>query len=298
METKIIFSPPRRKGLLVHITAALLMLGSGGICFWQALQSADGSTFIFLLMLSIVLLVPVPLLVYRAYALAHGSYRMDRDGLQLRWGLRAEDIPLPEVEWVRPAAEMGFRLPLPFWSIPGAILGTRNVDGLGLVEFMASEVKSMLLVATPQKVFAISPGDLKGFERSFYRIIELGSLTPLSPISVQPAAFAQRIWKDRVARILTAAGLGMTVLLFLVSAVLISSRNSISLGFDANLKPFDPGPPERLLLLPVMGGIVFVIDVLVGMFFYRREQQRLVAYLMWVCSILMPLLLLVGLAFI
>jgi len=51
----------------------------------------------------------------QAYWLAHG--------LRLRWGLRAEDIPLPEIEWIRPASDLGFHLPKPFLSMPGALLG-------------------------------------------------------------------------------------------------------------------------------------------------------------------------------
>lgn len=297
MDIKTIFHPARRQGLLVHTGIALILLAGGGGFFWLALQGEVGSRFMLLLMASVLLLAPVPLLIYRAYALAQSSYRMDRDGIQLRWGLRAEDIPLPDVEWVRPAAEMGFRLPLPFWRAPGAILGVRHIEGLGAVEFMAADIRNMILIATPRRVYAISPSDLKGFERSFYRIIELGSLTPIHAYSAQPVAFIQRIWQDRVARTLIAAGFSLTGLLFLLSAFVISARSSISLGFNANLIPFEPGPPERLLLLPVMGAFAYVLDVLAGMFYFRREAQRPVAYMMWAGCVLTPFLLLVGLAF-
>lgn len=297
MELTTVFHPPRRRGLLIHAVGAVLMLAGGGVSFWMALQGEVGARFILLLMVSILLLAPLPLVIYRIYALLQSSYRMDRDGFRLRWGLRAEDIPLPEVEWIRPADEMGFRLPLPFWSMPGAILGVRNVEGLGLVEYLASDVGTMLLVATPRRIYAISPADRAGFERAFYRIIELGSLTPLSPYSSRPVAFAQRVWQDRAARLLMVIGFSLGGLLFFASAVIMSTRNQISLGFAANLKPFDPGPPERLLLLPVMGGFAYVINLLLGMFFYRREGQRPVAYLMWVGCVLTPLLLLIGLAF-
>ncbi len=292
------FLPPRRRGLLVHALVAVFMAAGGGAAFWLALQGEVGGRLIILLMASIFLLAPLPLVLYRAYALSQASYSMDRDGLRLRWGLRAEDIPLPEVEWIRPAAEMGFRLPLPFWNAPGAILGVRHIEGLGAVEFMASETKSMLLVATPRRVYAISPADREGFEHAFYRIIEMGSLTPLSPYSARPVAFAQRVWQDRLARILITTGFSLEGLLFFVAALVMTTHRSISLGFNANLKPFDPGPPERVLLLPVIGVFAYVIDLLLGMFFYRRDEQRPVAYLMWVCCVLTPLLLLIGISFI
>jgi hypothetical protein len=293
-----VFTPPRRRGLLLHAAIIIALGAVGGVCFWQALQGEAGLTFVLLLAASVAFLAPLPFILYRAYALSRASYQMDRDRLRLTWGLRVEEIPLPEVEWVRPAVELGFRLPLPLFSVPGAILGVRQVEGLGRVEFMASEVGSMLLVATGRSVYAISPAERKPFETAFYRIMELGSLTPAAPLSVQPVAFAQRIWSDRVARVLLMAGLSLAGALFLVSAYLITARDAISLGFDANLQPFNPGPPEHLLLLPVLGGLLYLIDLVVGVFFYRREAQRLTAYLVWAGCVLTPLLLLIALIFI
>lgn len=270
----------------------------GGVCFWQALQGETGLRFVLLLAVSVALLAPLPFVIYRAYALSRAHYQMNRDRLRLVWGLRVEEIPLPEVEWVRPAAELGFRLPLPLLAVPGAILGVRQVEGLGKVEFMASEVAPLLLVATARSVYAISPAERNQFENTFYRIMELGSLTPTAPFSALPVAFAQKVWADRVARILLMAGLSLAGVLFLASAYLISVRDAISLGFDANLRPFNPGPPERLLLLPVMGGLLYLIDLVVGVFFYRRQAQRLTAYLAWSGCVLAPLILLIALFFI
>lgn len=298
MDIERVFLPPRRRGMLLHAAVIFVMGAGGGLCFWQALQGEAGLRFILLLAASVVFLAPLPFILYRAYALSRATYQMDRDRLRLTWGLRVEEIPLPEVEWVRPAAELGFRLPLPLLSIPGAILGVRQVEGLGRVEFMASELGSMLLVATARNVYAISPAERKPFETAFYRIMELGSLTPAESFSAQPAAFAQRVWADRVARVLLMAGLSLAGALFLFSAYLITVRDSISLGFDANLKPFNPGPPEHLLLLPVLGGFLYLIDLVVGVFFYRREAQRLTAYLVWAGCVIAPLLLLIALFFI
>lgn len=292
------FLPPRRRGLLLHAAVISVMGAVGGLSFWQALQGEVGLRFILLLATSMGFLAPLPFVIYRAYALSRATYQMDRDRLRLTWGLRVEEIPLPEVEWVRPAAELGFLLPLPLMSIPGAILGVRQVEGLGRVEFMASELGSMLLVATVRSVYAISPAERRQFETAFYRIMELGSLTPAAPFSAQPVAFAQRVWADRVARMMLMAGLSLAGVLFLFSAYLITVRESISLGFDANLKPFNPGPPEHLLLLPVLGGFLYLIDLVVGVFFYRREAQRMTAYLVWAGCVLAPLLLLIALFFI
>ncbi len=259
--------------------------------FLQVYQRETGQLFISGVLLAVILICPLPLLVYRGFALVQASYALDRDGLRIRWGLRAEDVPLPQIEWVRPADELGFRLPLPFLQWPGAVLGRRNVEGLGLVEFIASDVRSLLLVATPEKIYAISPGDERNFVRTYRQIIELGSLTPIPSRSVLPAAFLERVWQDRLARYLVIVGLALSVLLLVVSILLIPAHPSIFLGYDTARRPLEPVSSERLLLLPLLGGAEYLFSLFTGLYFYRLNEQRLVAYMLWGGSILLPLLL-------
>jgi hypothetical protein len=157
------FEPPRRRGIILHVTASLILLASGGTLFYFAMQEQVGTYFVLFLLFSLILLGALPLVVYRGYALQTAYYILERDGLRLHWGLREEDIPLPDIEWIRPADELGFDLPRPLLVWPGALLGVRRVEGLGLVEFLASELETMILVATPNKVFAISPQDPGAF---------------------------------------------------------------------------------------------------------------------------------------
>ena len=76
----------------------LILWAGGGLAFWSSLRQDSGSNVIFYLMLSVFLLAPTPLLLYRLYALLQASYTLERDGLRIRWGLRGEDIPLPRSE--------------------------------------------------------------------------------------------------------------------------------------------------------------------------------------------------------
>ncbi len=294
MENQTVFPPNRRLGLIFHAAAALILLGAAALVFFQVYQREVGQVFITGILLAVILVSPLPLLVYRGYALAQASYALDRDGLRIRWGLRAEDIPLPQIEWVRPADELGFRLPLPFLQWPGAVVGRRKVEGLGPVEFIASDVRSLLLVATPEKVYAISPADERSFVRSYRRIIELGSLTPIPSRSVLPAAFLERVWHDLLARYMIIAGMGLTALLLVVSILLIPAHATVFLGYDAAGQPLEPISSERLLLLPLLGGVEYVVSLLVGLYFYRLKEQRLASYLLWGSSILLPLLLLLA----
>jgi hypothetical protein len=251
-------------------------------------QQHAGSTqsfFMLFLVISLLLFAPLPWIAYRAYALSLASYRLERDGLRLRWGMRAEDIPLPDVEWVRRPSDLATNIPLPRLQWPGAILGSVNTRDLGPVEYLASDQENMLLVATPERIFVISPEDPQGFLRAFQRTLELGSLTPLSSVSVLPAAYLSQIWADRVTRSLLLAGFGLNLAL-LVGVSLMMGR----------LMPVRPAAAQQLLLLPILGAFIYVVDLATGLFFYRRgrqspSKQRVIAYLMWSSSPLTALLL-------
>ncbi|MRR31621.1 hypothetical protein EG834_15120, partial [bacterium] len=175
----VTFLPPRRRAMLLHILAAIGFLAVSAASLTIALQQQVSGFFALLLLLSLAFFIPLPVVLYRAYALYNAAYTIERDGVRIRWGLRAEDIPLTSIEWVRPVSALGFHLPFPRLSFPGAILGLRKVDELGEVEFLASDGASMLLIAAPHKVYAVSPEDTRGFMRAFQDAIELGSFSPL-----------------------------------------------------------------------------------------------------------------------
>ncbi len=280
--------------MIVHVTAALLLAGVSGFSLWFAFQQALGAYFVLLLIFSLLLLPLVAITVYHSYALQQAAYSLERDGLRLRWGLRAEDIPLPDVEWVRPANELGFDLPLPALHLPGAILGTRHVEGLGIVEFLASDARALLLIATPSKVYAISPDNPGAFMRNVQRAMEMGSIAPISSRTALPAAYLQMVWADRRARALILSGLGITLLLFVIVSVIIPSRPEISLGYTSDVTPMPPTSSDRLFLLPVLASFAFAADLIGGLFFYRRIEQRRVAYLLWASSSMTGLLLILA----
>ncbi|GAP22450.1 PH domain-containing protein [Leptolinea tardivitalis] len=291
------FRPPRRRGLIFQIGAALAFFSAGGLTFWLAMDQEIGLYFIGLLFISMVFLAPVPLIVYRAIALGRATYELEREGLRLRWGLRAEDIPLNTIEWVRPASELGFHLNQPRFSWPGALLGFSSVAELGLVEFIAAEPDTLLLIATPTRIFAISPAQPKVFMKAFQRTSEMGSLSPMPAFSSQPAAFMRNVWRDRIARLPILVSLIATILLLAGTVIIIPSRNQISIGFTPTGSPLPPVSPERLLLLPILAAISVAISLSVGLFYYRHLEQRMAAYLILAGAGTTPVLLLISLLF-
>lgn len=294
MPDSFAFYPPLRRGLIVHAAGVMILGMLSASSLMVALRQAVGGYFILLLLLSLLFFVPFALMLYRGYALLRARYLIEREGLRLRWGLRAEDIPISQVEWVRPVSDLPYRLRLPLLSWPGALLGSVNVRDLGPVEFLAAEVETLLLVATPQHIYAISPSDPKEFMRAFRGSIELGSIDPLPSLSVQPAAYLQTIWADRLARWMIGVGIGLVGLLFVMVSLAIPTRAAVSLGFTPAGEPIAPVPAQQLLLLAVLGAFAVVVDVLGGLFFYRQPDGRLVAYLLWGAGMLTPVLLLLA----
>ena len=165
MKDSFRFHPPRNKGLIVNGAAALILSAGSAASIMLGLNQQIGAYFILFLIISLLLAAPVPLILYRAYALMHARYLLDRDGLRLRWGLRAEDIPLLEVEWVRYSGAW-LQIFLPRATLARGRSGHGAVPRSGAVEFMASTAEPILLIATPQKVYAISPEDPEAFIRT------------------------------------------------------------------------------------------------------------------------------------
>ncbi len=289
------FYPPRTLGLIFHGGLILIFLSAGIFFFYHATQNPSGVNFLLDMTIALLLFAPLPLLSYRLYPLLNGVYVLGQEGLIIRWGLRREDIPLGAIEWIRPANEVGFRLPLPWLRLPGAIIGRRMVNELGLVEYLAADVKNMLLVATPNKVFALSPEDGGSFVRAFLQANELGSLMPLDAQSVYPQVFIGRVWEDRLGRVAILAGLTIGVILLLGVALAVTALGEINW-----LEPGSIAPAERLLLLPILNGLIWLVNLGVGSLLFRRGGNlKLAAYLLWFTSVLTGLLLVAGsLAFI
>ena len=215
------FPPSKQFGLIVH---GIIILVLASMCAWVFLnlsRAQVGPAFVTYLLIALLAFAPIPFFGYRAYALLKADYYIDRDSLAILWGLRIEDIPLTDIEWVRPASDLTHPLALPRVRLPGATIGTRRHVDLGLVEFIASDSRNLILVATSKRVFAVSPKDAVSLVRTFARATELGSLTPAEPKSVYPSFIITQAWESPLARFLWMSGLLLNLGLFAWVGILI-----------------------------------------------------------------------------
>ena len=291
------FPPAKQVGLILH---GILIVALAGASLWglSNLTNAQvGPAFVSNLLIGILAFAPIPFLGYRAYALFKADYYIDRDSLAILWGLRLEDIPLTDIEWVRPASDLTHPLSLPRLRLPGAVLGTRRHPDLGAVEFIAASARNLILVATSKHVFAISPRDAASLVRTFARATELGSLTPTEAKSVYPSFVITQAWESPFARFLWMTGLLLNLGLVAWVGFLIPALLQVPLGFSVSGIPTETVPSVRLILLPLISTLMFIVGFLAGLYLYRWDKERPLAFIIWISSTLSAVLFLLAVLF-
>ncbi|OGN98509.1 MAG: hypothetical protein A2Z71_08945 [Chloroflexi bacterium RBG_13_50_21] len=262
----------------------------GVIGLWQASVAESGPTFLIYLLGALFAIAFIPVLIYRMYALQRARYTLARDGISLHWGLRREEIPINHVNGVRSVDQNEVRLHKPFFRLPGAVFGVHPQRDGTVVEFLAANEANLVMIATPERTFAISPADPIEFIHTYRTLSEYGSLTPIESVSDFPTFFLSRSWADRPARILLITSALLALGLILWVSLSIPSHPQIILRLNTYGSPVDLVPGIRLLLLPVLNTFFFITDLLLGLFFYRRADTKSLGYLMWASSALTSLL--------
>ena len=264
------------------------MIGSG-LSLDTATQTGIGITFLVYLISFLGLALPIPLLVYRAYAILRASYLVVPDGISITWGFRIEEIPMENVLWVSLNSDLERPLPLPRPRWPGNVTGTRQLDEGREVEFMAAWTRDLVVIATSKQVCAISPVDSGRFLQPFQSISRLGSLNPMTARSVYHTFFVGRVWAARPARTILIIGLVLSIgFLFWISVVLPAQPE---ITFQINRgRVSRPITTAQFFLLPILNALFFLIDLLLGVFFYRHPYSQPLAYLMWGSSVITSLL--------
>ncbi len=292
------FPPPKRRGLITHGVIILVLTIITVISFIDLTRSDVGPIFLIALLALIASFVPIPFFAYRMYSLWRADYHLDRDSLAINWGLRVEDISLTDIEFVRSVDDLTTPLKLPSLPIPGGLLGTRRHPDLGMVEFLASDTKKLLLIATAKRVFVISPDRPVEFTQTFARATELGSLTPTESKSVYPSFVVTQAWQNGVVRYLWLTALFLNLGLFIWASLIIPSTPFVALGPQFLGSKLEVVPSSQLIIFPLASLLLSVIGWIAGLYFYRWEKERVLAFIVWGSSMLTGLLFLLAVLFI
>ena len=295
MQQSFAFKPDKRMGLIFHLSSIAVFTLVGAASLWYAEQASISPVPAVVLLPVLFIAAAIVMLAYRIYALRTAEYTLEREGLHLRWGLRIETIPIDRVLWIHPADELSVSIPRPRFYLPGAMLGKRQIPGDGVVEYLASDPRSLLFIATEQGGYVISPADPAGFMLAYQRLTEMGSLQPLSARSVYPAFLLSNIWTNIPARLLLAGCILLSLVLFTWVSVAISAHKEIHLGFYVDGSPGDLVPAGRLMLLPLLNFFYLLIGILLGTFFFRKPSTRSFSYLLWSSNAITALLFMLAL---
>jgi len=289
MDQKREHRPSIRRGAIIHLVILLILLAASGYLLWLALFQQTQGVFILYLIASILVFLPFPFFLYRLFSLLRAKYTLSRDGVSIQWGLRTEDIPITEIEWVRLPDDLAVKLPIPRIIFPGVVLGTRKHKDLGIIEYIASDLNQLILIATKDRIFAISPRNINAFEDDFYRSAEMGSITPIKKQSSQPQFIATSLMSDKAVRAFLLSSVFLSLLLLVTVSFIIPTRATVPLGLEAVGINREESSSERLILLPLLSLFIFFVDFGFGSYLYRKKGFRSAAYIVFASALILPI---------
>ena len=279
-----VYLPSKRKGFLFIISTSVFLVIVSIFLLVKANQAEVQSTSLLLrgaVLISSGLLI---WLLYQAFVLMTMKYTLLREKLVLRWGFRREEIPANLIEWVKPASQLNDSLQVPLMHIPGLIANYQRIHGVNAIDYAATEIENLVLVATPTQVYVISPIEINAFLDQFHRMNELGSLEQVNAKSVRFSTFWARIWQDRIARLLIL--LSFLLVLALFAFVLTTSIGRSSIIWEGG----ESVPSTRLLLLPILNFVLWLLALMTGSYFFLRQTVPvLTVYILWGFSIITSL---------
>ena len=267
-------------GLLLVAGLAMISIG--------AFRLSTASIGLALVIWLVLPLAGLPLALwsaYHLYGLLTASYRIDRDGFYLRWGLASEQAPISQVLSVglvsaeKLSAPTGLRM-------PGFLLGASARPATDH-EFFGVTAQNLVLVELERTQLIITPNDPEAFVGAFESATKLGSLDPSEASSERSNLLTTRLWQDQWARYLMLAGFSLPLALIAYLGFRSGQLPAqVPFGFEATGAPGPAAPLGRLLLLALVNGLVWVINLLAGAWFYPQEGRRPLSYSLWALSLL------------
>lgn len=257
--------------LALAATLALLLPVGAALARPPASWPVDGALFARLLAgLGMLLLSGV--LAYRAAAALTLSYAIDRNGLYIFWLGNRAVLPLQQIESIEIGLAAPPTLADTLRSI-GYFHGRARLPGGRVVHrFSTVPLTQALVLHTASDSYAISPQDAEAFVQDLEQRRRLGAVQQLAPGIETGRAFFYAFWENPVIRpavmiavLLNLALLGWLMTLYPGLPPMIDIRTD-AVGSTAIL-----APRHQILFLPLAGAAVGLLNLGLGLTFYRRE---------------------------
>ena len=280
------YQPPRALGLLVGTTFTLWALSIAALL----INFATASDFEFSAVLAITGAVAAAALAslfgYWTYALATMNYALDRNGLVINWGVTRQVVPLGDIERLVPGTSVGIP------SVKGVSwlsyhIGRATIERIGDVLFYTTHqnAEQVLYVMTSERNYAISVEDPAGFARQVQIRQDLGPTARVTHHAQRFGSAAQAFWYDPIGRVLVAAALFATFLMWaLVSLHYPDLPAALELHFPAaeDTGLVDVRTKDSILQLPQIATLILGINLVVG--FFLHAWERVAGYVLFLAA--------------
>jgi len=298
MEELRIFYPPKQMGTIIHLLLMVIFSAAGGWGIWGVSKAEVAPQLIPYIALIVLFLATVPYLIYTLYALHRSEYILERGGIKLHWGWRSESLPMEDVDWIYRMEDLETAPHFPIVHWPGAVTGVRRFQRGPEVEYLAAGTNGLVIIASGEKYYAISPNNIHEFLSTFHELTEMGAISPLSSESVQPALILSEVFMIKPILWIIIFGGVLSISLLIWTLRVIPSRDLIFLGFTPTGVPHESLDSVRLVLFPILNTTAYLANLILGLFLFRNEEKRFLAYLLWASSVLVAILFHIGIFFI
>ncbi len=285
-----IFTPAHSQTVTAGVFAFLFTLG---LSIYSLISLTSARVSGVLLIWVVVPLLGLPLAslaAYRLYGLLTAQYALDRNGFYLRWGLAEEHIPIGQIRNIAAVDQLPDKA-LSRWKGLLGLTGMFRTEDRDLEFFTAGSLENAVLLCSDRKNLVLTPADPDAFIQAYRDFSYRGSLQRIKPRSVRPVFLAAVLAQDKTARWLLPAGFAVNFLLLAFLVLASNLPSPVPFSYDAAGNAVLMAPVQRLLLLPLIGGVLWMINLLLGTWFYHRKADHQMGYILWAASLLPGLLL-------
>lgn len=264
--------PNKRLGLLCGLGLLLAL----GLADYLLVRRMVGSPIDLVLFgRALLLAATLPLVGFVAYVycgLANLTYRVERNGIAIRWAAACDMVPVEEIQEIVPLTVGRGRL-VGGIGWPGYRVGRARVKGVGWVRVYVTRPERSVLVRTRQQAYLISPVNVEGFLADYRARRTLGSIARWTQGQRLPALLRLSIWRDRLAGLLALTGLALNLSLFgYLAAHYQGLAPVLTLSYGPQGLADRIGARAELFLLPGIGLAILLLNGLLAAWVHRRGR--------------------------
>ncbi len=265
--------PDKRLGLACGLALLAALLLAGLSISWGVAGSPIGLRLFGQAMLLVVAVAIAAIVGYECYGLANLTYRVERNGVAIRWAAGRHLVPMHEIEEILPFAALG-KVLVGGVGWPGYRIGRVQIEGVGPVRlYLTRPPEQALLVRTREQGYLISPANVDGFLTDYRARRVLGAIVQWRQGERLPAALDLSIWHDRLAGLLVLPGLLLNLALFgFLAARYPALPGTLPLAYSPLGLADRIGASRELFLLPAAGLGILLLNGILAAWVHRRER--------------------------